>query len=373
MQENELRYYLALYFATGVGARRLINIREYFKSAERAFRAAVQELERVPAIGSTTAATLVAQRATGLENADHQLSMLAEGQQIITFFDDAYPEQLRSIYDPPALLYIKGDASLLAAERAVAVIGSRKVTDYGKRLAHTFSEDLVRERVTIVSGFARGVDTIAHRSAHEAGGKTIAVLGSGIDVIYPANNKQFAEELTQAGSGILVSELPLGTPPDARNFPWRNRIVSGLSHAVLVVESDEKGGSMITASLALDQNREVFAIPGDLGRPMSAGTNMLVRESRAKLVRSASDVLLDMGWIVRDRPQRARQRVPRPDLSLFENRIVEVLESAAEPLQIDVLAERSEMEVQYMLVHLLQLEFKSVVRQLAGKQFMLVR
>jgi DNA processing protein len=372
MQENELRYYLALYFATGVGARRLINIREYFQSSERAFRASVQEYERVPSIGATIATALVAQRETGLEQADRQLAMLVEGQQIVTFFDDLYPEQLRSIYDPPALLFIKGDANMLAAERAVAVIGSRKVTDYGKRLAHSLSQELVRERVTIVSGFARGVDTIAHRAAHEAGGETIAVLGSGIDIIYPANNKLFAEELAYASTGVLVSELPLGTPPDARNFPWRNRIVSGLSHAVLVVESDEKGGSMITASLALDQNREVFAVPGDLGRSMSAGTNMLIRESRAKLVRSAADVLLDMGWIVSDKPQRARHRTQRADLTLFENRIVAVLESAAEPLQIDVLAERSEIEVQSMLVHLLQLEFKSVVRQLAGKQFMLI-
>ena len=372
MQESELRYYLGLYFATGVGARRLINIREYFKDAERAFRAPANELSRVPGIGGTTAASLVEQREAGLENADKQISMLRDDQQIVTFFDDLYPDQLRSIYDPPALLYVQGDVTLLAPERAIAVIGSRKVTDYGKRIAHAFSEGLVRERVTIVSGFARGVDTIAHRSAVEAGGKTIAVLGSGIDVIYPAGNKQFAQELVSSGAGVIVSELQLGTPPDARNFPWRNRIVSGLSHGVLVIESDEKGGSMITASLALDQNREIFAIPGDLGRSMSAGTNMLIRESRAKLVRSAGDLLSDMGWIVRDRPQRAKQREVRTDLSLFENRIVSVLETAAEPLQIDVLSERSEIEVQDMLVHLLQLEFKSVVRQLAGKQFMLV-
>ncbi len=372
MRESELRYYLALYFATGVGARRLINIREYFRETERAFRASASDLARVPAVGATTAVTLVEQREASLEMADRQIASLRDDQQIVTFFDDLYPEQLRSIYDPPALLYVQGDANLLAPERAVAVIGSRKVTDYGKRVAHTFSEELVRERVTIVSGFARGVDTIAHRAAVEACGKTVAVLGSGIDIIYPANNKQFAQELVENGSGVVVSELPLGAPPDAKNFPWRNRIVSGLSHGVLVIESDEKGGSMITASLALDQNREVFAVPGDLGRSMSAGTNMLIRESRAKLVRSASDLLLDMGWIVRDRPIRAKQRPIRTDLSLFENKIVSVLESAAEPLQIDVLSERAEIEVQDMLVHLLQLEFKSVVRQLAGKQFMLV-
>jgi DNA processing protein len=372
MQASELRFYLALYFATGVGARRLINIREYFKGAERAFRASTQELERVPAIGSGTALALVAQRQAGLEKADEQLAKIREEQSIVTYFDEAYPELLKSIYDPPAVLFVHGDAALLAPERAIALIGSRKVTDYGKRVAHTFSEELVRGRVTIVSGFARGVDTIAHRAAVEAGGKTVAVLGSGIDVIYPANNKQFAQELIANGSGVLISELPLGTPPEARNFPWRNRIVSGLSHGVIVIESDEKGGSMITASLALDQNREVFAVPGDLGRAMSAGTNMLIRESRAKLARSAGDVLEDMGWLVRDRPQRAKQRELRTDLSLFENRIVSVLESAAEPLQIDVLSERAEIEVQDMLVHLLQLEFKSVVRQLAGKQFMLV-
>ena len=372
MQANELRFYLALYFAPGIGARRLIALREYFGSAERAMHASKSELERVQGLGASTATAIIEQRSEMLEQAESQILKVVGSQQIITYFDELYPEQLKSIYDPPAVLFTDGDPALLTCDKGIAVIGSRRITDYGKQSVRTLCTDLVQEGVTVISGFARGIDTAAHTATFEAHGKTIAVLGSGVDVIYPTNNKSFARELVTSGLGLLVSELPHGTPPDARNFPWRNRIVSGLAQGVVIVESDEKGGSMITAALALDQNREVFAFPGDTTRPMSSGPNYLIRESRARLARNATDILSDMGWINTGRPKKSEKRGPRTDLSLFENRIVSVLEESGGPLQIDALAERAEIEVQDMLFHLLQLEFKSVIRQLAGKQFMLL-
>jgi DNA processing protein len=206
----------------------------------------------------------------------------------------------------------------------------------------------------------------------DAGGTTIAVLGSGVNHIYPASNKSFADKLVESGRGIIVSELPYNAPPDAKNFPWRNRIVSGLSKAVVVIESEEKGGSMITASIALDQNKEIFALPGDISRSTSRGPNLLIRESRAKLFRSAEDVLTDLGWLdtnVHKRASRKKSAPDRKDLSLFEGKIVGILDDAGEPLHIDIIAERAELEVQVLLVQLLELEFRDIVRQLGGKYF----
>jgi DNA processing protein len=372
MQNNDLTYYLALHFTSGIGSRRLLALYQYFGSAERAFGASVGELLNVPGIGKGTIESLVPSREAALEAALVQVAQLGEDLTIVTYYDDRYPESLKMTYAPPPLLYVRGNAELLLDQKLIAIVGSRKTTDYGRRAAKELAEGFAKENVTVVSGFAKGIDTAAHQATIEAGGRTIAVLGSGVDVIYPATNKQLAEIFLESGRGIIVSELPLGTSPEARNFPWRNRIVSGLSKATIVVESEIQGGSMITASLALDENRDVFAVPGDIYRPSSSGPNNLIRESRARLAVSADQIMSELGWI--DRPGAAKRPMPiaRTGLSLFENKIVDVLEDAGGPLQVDTLAERAGLEVQDILVQLLTLEFKSVVRQMAGKQFMLV-
>jgi DNA processing protein len=374
MEQNELQHYLALYFIPGVGAKRLLAICEYFGSAVSAFTARAHDLQHVPGMGKSVVAALIEGREDALSKAEEQLQSAVGTRAILTWYDEEYPEVLKTIFDPPALLFVDGETSLLGEARKVAVVGTRRSTEYGKRATREICEQLVADHVTVVSGFARGTDTVAHAAVYEFGGKTIAVLGSGIDVIYPAANKPFAKELIGSGRGLLVSELPFGTPPDARNFPWRNRIVSGLSKATVVIESDEKGGSMITASIALDQNRDVFALPGDVTRPASNGTNFLIRESRARLLRNGADLLEDLGW--RSNAKRAGAKAPpginRAALTLFENKIVDVLEKSDGPVQIDLLAERSALEVQDILVHLLNLEFKSIVRQMAGRQFVLV-
>ena len=372
MLTPELEAYLTLYFIPGIGAKRLIALREYFGSAEVALSANAAQLRNVPGMGKLTADALIDGRKEKNFLPQQQLAKLTEEKKLLTYFDDEYPASLRSIFDPPALLFTHGNVALLQEKKNVAVIGSRRVTDYGKRATKEICEHFAQNSVVVTSGFARGVDTAAHTATFESGGNTICVLGSGLDVIYPATNKDLAETLVRSGQGLLVSELPFGTPPDARNFPWRNRIVSGLAKGIVVIESDVSGGSMITATLALDQNREIFALPGDIHRQMSKGPNQLIRESRAKLIRSGEDVLVELGWSAANAKARAKS-APRPkDLTLFENKIVDVLESAGGPLHIDELAERAELEVQDILVQLLTLEFKNVVRQSAGKQFALL-
>jgi DNA processing protein len=372
LEQSELTYYLALHFTSGIGSRRLVALMEYFKSAERAFHAPLREVLNVPGFGKGTAEALISDRDEAIREAAAQIERLPERTSIITYFDDGYPSDLKATYSPPPLLYVRGNAALLCEERMIAIVGSRKTSDYGRRAAKEFAEELIRERVTIVSGFAKGIDTAAHQAAFEAGGKTIAVLGSGVDVIYPYSNKTFSEELAASDRGAIVSELPLGTKPDARNFPWRNRIVSGLSRATIVIESEVQGGSMITASLALDESRDVFAVPGDIYRSSSSGPNHLIRESRARLASSAAQVLADLGWAGENAIAKQPKIVDRAGLSMFEAKIIDVLEAAGGPLQVDALAERAGLDIQDILVQLLTLEFKSIVRQMAGKQFVLV-
>ncbi len=372
MEPSELTYYLALHFTSGIGSKRLLALMQYFSSAERAFFASPHEVMNVPGLGKETVAEFIAGRAEALEFAKKQIAKIPEDISIITYFDEGYPNDLKATYSPPPLLFVRGNSELLKDEKIVAIVGSRKTSDYGRQAAKEFSEGFVKENVTVVSGFAKGIDTAAHVATYEAGGKTIAVLGSGVDVIYPYSNKSFSDALLASGRGAIVSELPLGAKPDARNFPWRNRIVCGMSRATIIIESETHRGSMITASLALDENRDVFAVPGDITRPSSSGPNQLIRESRAKLAESAEQVLEELGWSSKTGFRKERPPVSREGLTMFETKIVDVLEAAAGPLQIDVLAERAGLDVQDILVQLLNLEFKSIVRQMAGKQFMLV-
>jgi DNA processing protein len=372
LEQSQLTYYLALNFTSGIGSRRLISLVQYFSTPERAFRASSAEVMNVPGFGKGTSDAMISDREQALAKAEGQIEKMPEDTRIVTYFDDAYPKRLKETYSPPSLLFIRGNAELVGEERMIAIVGSRKTSDYGRRAAKEFAEAMASENVTVVSGFAKGIDTAAHYACYESGGKTLAVFGSGVDVIYPYSNKDFADELLASGRGAIISELPLGTTPEGRNFPWRNRIVSGLSRATIVIESEVQGGSMITASLALDENRDVFAVPGDIHRPSSGGPNQLISESRAKLAGSPEQVLMELGWSSKSGAKQQQRQIDRSGLTIFEAKIVDVLDEAGGPLQVDALAERAGLEVQDILVQLLNLEFKSVVRQMAGKQFMLV-
>ncbi len=357
---EELRALVALTLVPGVGPGRIRALLARFGSAQAALHAPVAALVQVPGIGMQTARRIVA--FDDWDTVDAQFERAERvGAMLIPAWDERFPPLLRQIYDPPALLWVRGELTP-ADNNAVAIVGTRRPTDYGLRTARQFAAALAREGVTVVSGLAYGIDAAAHRGALETGGRTLAVLGSGVDRIYPSRHERLARAIV--AQGALLSEFPLGAAPDAPNFPRRNRLISGLARAVLIVEAYKTGGALITARLALEQNREVLAIPGALHNPASAGTNRLIRDSLARLVCSPEDVLEALGL---GRASAAPEPPPPPPLSGLERQLYDALEP--EPVHIDVLCERTGLDPSTALVYLLQLEFKGLVRQLAGKQF----
>ncbi len=286
------------------------------------------------------------------------------GARIITVWDEDFPPLLKKIYDPPLILYVLGKFDE-KDKYSISVVGTRQPTNYGKVQAEKIVSDLVEQNITIVSGLARGIDSVAHLSALKNNGRTIAVIGSGLDVIYPAENKKLFNEIKEKGA--IISEFNLGTIPNAENFPKRNRIISGLSLGTLVIETAITGGAMQTARLALDQNREVFAIPGNLGIRQSEGTNMLIQRGEAELIKNADDILQELE--LKLKPILGKN-IPKQqkDLTIFEEKIYNCLLS--EPLQIDKIAEKTDLSTSDCLVNLLSLEFKGMVKQLPGKMFM---
>ena len=269
MQEH-LLYWMALTRVEGIGLRYAHRLIERFGSPEAVYHASLTELE---ACGLRAVSAQALSRQEGLEEARNQLSKLEKTDyQAVTFSDVRYPKRLREMVDPPLVLYVRG--SVEALDRcAVAIVGTRRPTAYGSSVTHRLAHDLARRNLVIVSGLARGIDSAAHRGALEAEGTTVAVLGSGLDVIYPKENKSLADKITC--SGALISELPLGTPPVPENFPIRNRIICGLALGTVVTEGAEYSGSLITARLAADHNREVFAVPGNITSGQSFGPNHL--------------------------------------------------------------------------------------------------
>lgn len=351
----------------GIGVGRIKNLLAKFHSTEKVLSASVRELMEVEGLSINLAQRI--QRCNDqrgqIENVlnDELEKLFKINSSIITLWDNEYPTLLKRIYDPPILLYTKGNFQD-ADDYSISVVGTRQPTNYGKIQAEKIVTDLARQKITIVSGMARGIDSIAHKTALINAGRTIAVLGSGLNVIYPPENKKLYDEIVE--SGAVVTEYSLDTKPDAVNFPKRNRIISGLSLGCVVVETGITGGAMQTAALALDQGREVFAVPGNLGIRQSEGTNLLIQKGEAELVRSAEDILIELE--LKLKPVIGKN-IPRPDieLNLFEEQILSHLNN--EPIQIDILASKANLSTSDCLVHLLSLEFKGIVKQLPGKTF----
>ena len=286
------------------------------------------------------------------------------GVRIVPFIDPHYPARLRAIADPPTLLYIKGEFSA-ADEKAVAIVGSRSASDYGRKVARNICRGLASLGFTVVSGMARGIDGTAHESALDGGGRTIAVLGSGVDRIYPPEHEGLSERI--ARQGAVISELPLGARPVAFNFPARNRLISGLSLGVVVVEATEKSGSLITAAHALEQNREIFAVPGEVGSSRSRGAHRLIRQG-AKLVENADDIIEEIApQLARPEGARRRQRVLPQDCSDDTRKIFGLLQERI--LQIDEVIETSGLSSAQVSQILLELELQGFLRQLPGKRY----
>lgn len=359
----------------GVGPARLRALVTHFGDTPSILQASPRELVAVEGIEQKIALSIANFFRHGIpqdtqEYAAGQLSRLqAAGGRLISFWDDDYPPHLKRIYDPPPFLFVRG--SLTEADvPSIAVVGTRTPTPYGTRLAERFATDLCSLGITVVSGLARGIDTTAHGAALKAGGRTLAVIGSGIDVLYPPENSGLASRLTSRGA--LISEFVMGTKPDAVNFPQRNRIISGITLGTLVIETGTMGGAMITARIALDQGREVFAVPSPVTGTARSGTNQLIREGNAVLTESVEDILAELGNRLRGAGivLPVLPAAPPPPLTLFEQKVLDVLTD--HPVHIDTVAELSGYSTSETLVHLLAMEFKDAIRQLPGKFFLRV-
>lgn len=348
-----------------IGPQKIRALVAHFHNPAEALKASPRELIRVPGIEKKLASNIVHNK--GSEKfADEQLRRLNKiGARIVTIWDSEYPDLLKKIYDPPAFLYVLGKF-ISHDKNSIAIVGTRHPSPYGQLVAEMITRELAQFGLTVVSGLARGIDTLVHSTTLKASGRTIAVLGSGLDVPYPPENRKLLEVIAEQGA--VTSEFPMGAKPDATNFPRRNRIISGLSLGTVIVESGEDGGAMITASTALDQDREVFAVPGNINEKRGAGPNKLIREGRAKLVQKVEDILEELGPQLRHLLKREHAAEASVELTLFEKRILDVL--CFEPIHIDALAEQAETSTADALVNLLSLEFKGLVRQLPGKMFL---
>ncbi len=370
---NTLQW-LALTLTEGLGPTRSRRLVEHFGGVEEIFRASLTELEAAGLRAASAQSIFVG---TSLDLAQQEMVKVSEAKVDIVALDDPrYPPTLKQIYDPPLVLYVRGAVDLLA-HPGIAMVGTRHPTPYGVGMAERLACDLSNQGLIIFSGLARGVDTAAHRGVVNAKGRTVAVMGTGVDEIYPRENKRLAEQILSFG-GALISEFAIATPPTPQNFPIRNRIISGLSVGVLVVEAAEYSGTRITARCALEQSREVFAVPGNVTNKNSWGPNTLIKQG-AKLVATWEDVWEELPTAIRQQlTPAAVESSAAQTASLFkdaelpphEKKLMAVLK-ADESMQIDEIVERLENEVSpsEIFAALFELELSGKVKQLPGKNF----
>ncbi|MGI8566492.1 MAG: DNA-processing protein DprA [Pyrinomonadaceae bacterium] len=373
-----MRDWIALNMTPGVGPRVAAKLLERFGSAEGVFTALRSELERLRLRPETVESIVLRKCDEAAEKELENVRAMPEAD-VLVLDDGTYPALLREIPDPPITLYVRGRWMECVDAPCVAIVGSRGCSTYGRNVASVLARELAGRGVTIVSGLARGIDAAAHRGALEAGGRTIAVLGTGVDEVYPRDHQKLANEIVEAG-GALVSQFPLGTPPVPENFPYRNRIISGLSLGVVLVEAAENSGSLITARLAMEQNREVFAVPGNITARNSFGTNYLIKGAGAKLVQQWQDVAAELpaeiaAKLLPPEPKKKKRGgaqildVPEPaDLSPEERAVFRLL-SPDEPVHIDALAVASKIALPQVTGALFGLEMRELIRQLPGKCF----
>lgn len=350
--DNETQYWVGFQRIPGVGSATMLALKEAFGSLHEAWHASAADLRAV-GLNERAAASIAGARRE--LNLDREMEGIRNaGIDVLTIENPRYPRLLREIAHAPALLYVRGEL-MPEDELAIAMVGTRKATAYGADMARRMAHDFGKSDVTVVSGLALGIDTVAHHAVLDAGGRSIAVLGSGLDVIYPSRNRNLAESIVKRGA--LISEYPLGTRPDARNFPARNRIISGLARGVVVVEAPPRSGALITASFAADQGRDVYAVPGSARSPSSAGCHNLIRDG-ATLVTSARQVLEEQLVEVTRAAVQTRIELPEePDERALFNLI------GAEPRHIDELCHVSGLAIQQTSGALLALELKGLVRQ----------
>lgn len=362
---TEFEAILRLSMTKGIGIKTYQALIERFSSPEAILDASRKRLEEVQGVGPKLAAAISGESKD--IDIDAEIKLAGEKNvHILPFTSDRYPKHLKAIYDPPLVLYVKGE--ILASDvLALAVVGARQCSYYGLLQAERFGRLLAQKGLCIVSGMARGIDTAAHRGAISAKGRTIAVLGCGLGVVYPRENIELAEQIAQHGA--VVSELPMNTPPDFRNFPPRNRLISGLSLGVLVVESALNSGSLITAQWALEQGKEVFAIPGNVDNVFSRGSHKLIKEG-AKLVEDVHDIVQELGPVAEFLTPDTEPVSTDPRslaLNSQEKKIFSLLSSS--PKDIDEIIQMAKLPTSVVSSTLMILEIKKLVKQLSGKRF----
>jgi DNA processing protein len=403
MLSQETTNLLHLSLIQGIGPKTVQFLIQIFGSAEKVINATPEELRKIEKLSPTARERLI-QKSLGCP-LERELELIHEyGCQIITFYDAAYPPLLKEIDTPPLLLYVRGE---LKPEDtfSIALVGSRQAKDYGRRVSYQLSYQLAQRGLTVISGFAQGIDTCAHRGALEANGRTIAVLGNGLSLIYPAANSELVEKIVE--SGALISEFPMGMKPRSENFPRRNRIISGLTLGTVVVEASNRSGALITARLASEQGREVFAVPGEIFSELSIGTHKLI-DKGAKLISTVDDLLEELPQhalrqisaltpsSVQDKdtqmpqipsnrksePERPRintsktiatekaetvPAIPPPDLTADEKTVFDAIETPTS--HIDTIVRTTQLPISQVSGVLLMLELKGAIQQLPGKQF----
>jgi DNA processing protein len=367
MDQNRLAL-LALHFVPGVGDFLVKQLISYCGSAEDVFKLPKGKLLKIPGVGEVTISAL--RSGDPFEQAEEELKKAErKGTRILFYLDAEYPQRLKQFDDSPTLLYIKGNVNL-NAEKTVGIVGTRQATTYGKELVEQLIKDFIPHHPMVISGLAYGIDIHAHKQALNYNLPTGGVMGSGMDVIYPAIHKDTATKMLELGG--LVTENTFGTKPDAHNFPARNRIIAGLSDALIVVEAAEKGGALITAEIANNYNKDVFAFPGSIGQTYSAGCNKLIKVNKAHLLTGVKDIEYIMNWSADSASREAG--VEQLGLNLFDTDellVINLLKERKNPLMIDELSRKTSLSPSALASLLLNLEFKNVVRSLPGKLYRL--
>lgn len=360
--KKHTKYWIGFNIVKGIGPVRLRSLLDAFGDVRSAWMASPKQLQDAGLSASLALRLRQVREETDFSSLLRKIQ--AQHIQVLTWEDEAYPQPLLEIPQSPPVLFLKGE--LVEEDRwSVAVVGTRRYTSYGRQVAEEIARALAQQGVTVVSGLARGIDGISHRAALDAGGRTIAVLGSGVDRIYPPEHRRLAEEIAE--NGAVVSDYPLGTPPEGQNFPPRNRIISGLSRAVIVVEAGSRSGALITAKYAADQGREVFAVPGNVHSPKSKGPNALIKQGAHPLV-DAGDVfeVLELSQIKLPRPDRFELPADPTEAKLFQ-----VLD--LEPLHVDEICNRVDLPVEIVTSSLAVMELKGLVRKTGSMEYMAIK
>ena len=362
LPQNPIQAWLALYMIPGLGNVVLRRLFEKFLDVNAIFEASFFDLMGVEGLRKGIARKILDREL--LERAEKEI-LKAEhtGAKVLTYQDPAYPVLLREIHNPPMVLFVKG-REIPLEQTFVGLVGSRNPTHYGLKTAERISMALAKRGAGVVSGLARGIDASAHVGCLRAGGFTIGVLGTGIDVVYPKSNRKLFDQMVE--KGVVLSEFPMGTAPEPRNFPIRNRVISGLSRGVAVIEATRKSGSLITAALALEQNREIFAVPGSVDSFKSTGTHWLIKQG-ARLIENADDILDELWFLKQSAGMEKEPSLPKGKMEGVERTVYDIIGNY--PIHIDQIARTAAMDAGRMAMILLKMELNGTIRQLPGKMY----